>query len=136
MEMKKNITVTQLVDFHRCEKLAILKLNKKEVVSRSRQNAIDNGVILHQRLEKQVLVDGRCFVASYAFGPDAVETIFLREYRDSVLMGNRIGRGFVMIYYKFSPMAVKCFSNFKYGKRVARGIVKGILKVIQCSKRY
>lgn len=47
--------------------------------------------------------DGRCFVASAAFGESAPETNVLRSYRDRVLMPSKVGRKVVEMYYQVSP---------------------------------
>lgn len=44
-----------------------------------------------------------CFVATMAFGSDAIETFVLRQFRDTVLRRSRVGRAIVRLYYRASP---------------------------------
>jgi len=41
----------------------------------------------------------RCFVASAVYGESSMEVGVLREFRDEVLMNNRLGRKMVDLYY-------------------------------------
>ncbi len=48
--------------------------------------------------------DGRCFIATATSGSRKAEEVkALKNYRDSVLMTNTLGRAFVKFYYKLSP---------------------------------
>jgi len=45
-----------------------------------------------------------CFIATAVYGTDTAEEIdVLREFRDAVLLPNRLGAGFVWLYYEVSP---------------------------------
>jgi hypothetical protein len=47
---------------------------------------------------------GGCFIATAAFGsPMASHVMILRQFRDKILLPNRIGRAAVVFYYKHSP---------------------------------
>ena len=47
---------------------------------------------------------GPCFIATAAYGTDTAEELnILREFRDEVLLPNRLGAGFVSFYYETSP---------------------------------
>ena len=47
---------------------------------------------------------GGCFIATAAFGsPMASHVMILRQFRDKILLSNRIGRTAVAFYYKHSP---------------------------------
>ncbi len=47
---------------------------------------------------------GGCFIATAAFGsPMAKQVAILRQFRDNILLPNRLGRAAVVFYYKHSP---------------------------------
>lgn len=123
----KRPSVTQLVDFAKCEKLAILKLSHKEKLGAARQRAVDDGIREHSRFERQAVVDGRCFVASYAYGGDSSQADELRRYRDQVLARHAAGRAFIRSYYAISPLAVAVFRRIPGGRRCARWAVGAAL---------
>lgn len=128
--MRKRPSVTQLVDFAKCEKLAVLKLSQRETLDAGRRDAVNRGTAAHSRLENAVTVDGRCFVASFAFGTDAEQTRFLREFRDSRLLPHALGRAAVRLYYALSPGAVSFLSQVPGGRRLACIVVEwGILAI-------
>jgi hypothetical protein len=43
---------------------------------------------------------------------DAIEVVEFRKYRDEVLLKSHIGKFFVKIYYKISPILVKRIQNY------------------------
>ena len=116
-------TVTQLVDFSKCEKLAILKRSKAEHLDQARQAATMRGEREHARLERQTVVDGRCFVASFAYGPQAWQTQALRHWRDERLLLTVWGRALTRLYYMLSPWAVAALRRCPNGARWARALV-------------
>jgi hypothetical protein len=49
-------------------------------------------------------IPGFCFIATAAYGTHTAQELdILREFRDTVLLPNRLGAGFVSIYYRNSP---------------------------------
>lgn len=49
-----------------------------------------------------------CFVASAAYGdPNHVDVMYLRSFRDEVLVKNLLGRTFIDIYWKIGPQLAK-----------------------------
>lgn len=123
----KRPSVTQLVDFAKCEKLAILKISHKESLGAQRSRAVEEGIRAHDRLERQTVVDGRCFVASYAYGAGSPETAELRKYRDQRLGKTLAGRVFIQVYYALSPWAVGACRRIPGGKKIALLLVGAAL---------
>jgi hypothetical protein len=73
----------------------------------------------------RAVVDQRCFIATAIYGQDAVETQFLRAWRDRVLMKSFMGRAFVRFYYAIS---VRCLPYLGRHKGLA-SVVRSVLDV-------
>ena len=62
-----------------------------------------------------------CFIATAAYGSPVHPYIgVLRDFRDRYLMTNRLGRGFVELYYKYSPFFAEIIAKHKVLKVAAR----------------
>lgn len=129
--MREMTTVSQLVDFAKCEKLAILKRTKREVLNHARQEAVDRGTQAHARFEKQATVDGRCFVSSFAFGPNSIETGNLRVYRDNVMLQSKWGSVLVQVYYRVSPHGVAIMRRLWRGEILARFAIRFVARCLR-----
>ncbi len=76
---------------------------------------------------------GGCYIATCVYGSyNSPEVMILRKYRDNKLSKTISGRAFIKIYYKLSPILVKCFGKNKWFKIFWRKrldkIIKNILK--------
>lgn len=80
------------------------------------------GLAAHSRMERQVQ-DKRCFVASWACGPEHVATQHLRAFRDRALMNSVIGRGLVQAYYAVSPALITILRHVPGAQAAARWCV-------------
>ena len=78
---------------------------------------------------------GWCFIATAAYGTDTAKEIdILREFRDAVLLPNRLGAGFVSLYYKTSPPIADFISQHEVLRTVMRvGFVDPIVKILTWS---
>ena len=64
---------------------------------------------------------GGCFIATAAFGsPAEKHVILLKEFRDTFLLTNALGRQFVEAYYHYSPPAADFISQHENVKLMAR----------------
>jgi len=62
-----------------------------------------------------------CFIATAAYGSMLHPYVkILRDFRDRYLMPSELGRGFIKIYYKYSPWAADLISKHKVLKVVVR----------------
>ena len=73
-----------------------------------------------------------CFIATAAYGTDsAVQIDTLREFRDTVLMPNRLGAAFVSLYYRTSPPIAEFISRHQALRTVVRvGFVDPVVGIV------
>jgi len=65
---------------------------------------------------------GGCFIATAAFGTSmAQEVRYLRAFRDQYLLPTAVGREFVRLYYKFSPVPADYLRRHDGLRTLARG---------------
>ena len=78
---------------------------------------------------------GFCFIATAAYGTDtAKELDILREFRDEVLLPNRLGVEFVLFYYRTSSPIAHFISQYEALRTVVRvGFVDPIVAVLTWS---
>jgi hypothetical protein len=75
---------------------------------------------------------GGCFIATAAYGTDTARQLdILREFRDDVLLPNRLGAKLVSLYYKTSPPIADFISQNEVLRTVVRmGFVDPIVKIL------
>jgi len=73
-----------------------------------------------------------CFIATAAYGTDTAEQLdILREFRDVVLLPNRVGAKFVSLYYRASPPIADFISQNEVLRTVVRvGFVDPIARIL------
>lgn len=81
-------------------------------------STLDEAVKIVKNLEKssaspeQSKKKEGCYVATMVYGSyESKEVRLLRHFRDNELSSHLLGRLFIMIYYKFSPLLVRLFKN-------------------------
>lgn len=79
----------------------------------------------------QIYPKGFCFVATATFGSfEASEVIFLRRFRDDVLLRSVAGRIFVDAYYKLSPPFAKVISHSNLLKISSRVVLSRLVRYL------
>ncbi len=75
---------------------------------------------------------GFCFIATTAYGTDTAEQLdILREFRDDVLLPNRVGAEFVSLYYRASPPIAEFISQNEVLRTIVRvGFIDPIVKIL------
>ena len=76
-----------------------------------------------------------CFVATAAYGADTAEEInILREFRDVVLLGSRLGAEFVSLYYQVSPPIAEVIVQHDFLRTAVRaGFIGPIVAILNWS---
>lgn len=73
-----------------------------------------------------------CYIATSLYGSyDHPEVIVLRKYRDLELKNSYLGRLFIQIYYKISPILVKQFGESRTFKLVFGSIIRTIINSLK-----
>jgi hypothetical protein len=77
-----------------------------------------------------------CFIATAAYGTDTGREIdVLREFRDEVLLPNKLGARFVSFYYRTSPPMADFISRHEILRAIVRkGFVAPIVAILSLSK--
>jgi nitrous oxidase accessory protein NosD len=85
--------------------------------------------------ELSITIKGVCFIATAAYGTDTAQEIdILREFRDEVLLPNRLGASVVSLYYQVSPPIADFISEHAVLMTVVRvGFVDPIVAILDWS---
>lgn len=102
----RQVSATELAKMGKCERQVYLDYHYGEDKSLTAAY-IQKGNHEHEEFNRRLSgQDKRCFIATAAFGADAIETTILRQFRDEQLMPHCAGRIFVTCYYYISPYLV------------------------------
>lgn len=75
---------------------------------------------------------GACFVATAAYGDRLhPEVVWLRRWRDTVLVRSPAGRTFIRYYWKVGPRMANHVRPDSLPGRLARGLIRGIIAVLR-----
>ena len=73
-----------------------------------------------------------CYIATMAYGdynhPQVME---LRKFRDQVLSKSFLGRNFIKIYYRYSPLLVKKLKNKPKTNKIIRSFLNNLINTIR-----
>lgn len=73
-----------------------------------------------------------CFIATAAYGtPFAKEIDVLRDFRDTTLVSNVLGRAFIKFYYTVSPPIAKVIARSEVLRKIVRGIINPIVYILR-----
>lgn len=77
-------------------------------------------------------ISSKCYIATACYNSStAEEVIFLRTFRDKVLYPSKLGRLFIQIYYKISPILVKYFYSNKFIKGTSKFFLDNLINVLK-----
>lgn len=75
---------------------------------------------------------GSCFVATAAWGDRMhPEVVWLRNWRDSVLVCTAAGRAFIRLYWRVGPVMARHVRPDRPSGRVARTLIRGVIALIR-----
>lgn len=75
---------------------------------------------------------GGCYIATMAYGDyNHPQVLILREFRDNVLGKSLLGRGFIRLYYRYSPLLVEKLKDKKGVNSMVKKILNQIIKFIE-----
>jgi hypothetical protein len=74
---------------------------------------------------------GGCFIATAAYGEDAMEVRALRKFRDQRLLTNVPGRAFVRLYYTCSPPIAWVISQSPLLRAITRSLLMPLVYGVQ-----
>ncbi|MES2356565.1 MAG: CFI-box-CTERM domain-containing protein [Pseudomonadota bacterium] len=137
-EKDKFVSASQLAQMGVCERYAYFESVYGKRYSREQRDAQDRGNHAHEVfLQEAQLVNSKlntdedtkrwCFIASCAFTVDAPEVRTLRVFRDRFLRKSRIGRAFIINYYRYSPAVVRTMERHSIAKRLTRACLRPLV---------
>lgn len=108
-----------LQDVMKCVEL--LSIVKNFDVEEDIKQKINETLIEVNKIEKALKPISGCFIATNVYGDyNSIEVLKLRLFRDKYLMNNLLGKEFVNVYYKFSPILVNKMND----KNVVSKLIK------------
>jgi hypothetical protein len=103
-------------------------------MSTSQQELFDENKEALKSLCKQLEIPtgSGCYIATMVYGSyESQEVIFFRNYRDRVLQHSTIGRQFIKIYYRYSPIIVKYTKSLNLIHPPIRHILDLLIKLLK-----
>jgi hypothetical protein len=129
-------TPTALAGFVKCEMQEYLRSKGEDSSTEETRAAAEAGTREHERWEAAgsgvggAGGDRRCFVASWALGPDDEDTEKLRRWRDERLLGSAPGRLARDAYYAVSPVLIRLLAPIPGAREVSARVVRLISRLL------
>lgn len=83
--------------------------------------------VLNDAYQQIYIQSSKCYIATFCFGTNSVETVKLRAFKNRLLEYPG-GLSFVKYYYKISPLAVKRLSEHRWLEKILTPPIKNLLK--------
>ncbi|MCX6228043.1 MAG: hypothetical protein NTV75_02485 [Bacteroidia bacterium] len=75
---------------------------------------------------------GGCYIATMAYGSyEHPQVIELRKFRDNTLSKTAFGRGFIRIYYKYSPKLVELLKDKHLVNQSIKSVLNTLIRIIK-----
>lgn len=131
----KRHSVTDIVAAVYCEQKSVFDREHGKVESNDLRAKREDGIGRHKTFERAaVRVDKRCFIATAVYGEHALETNFLRDWRDRVLMPSIPGRALVHLYYFASPRLLPALERHACLARVTRRSLDRLVRLLEARR--
>jgi hypothetical protein len=132
---QRHVSATELAKLAVCEQQLVVDKQRGKRLSKAQKEAIAAGREEHAGHHRQVqyyqqLQDKRCFIATAVFGPDALQTRQLRDFRDRVLKRFQAGRSLIRCYYRYSPALAHRLRDKPVASYLTRALLSGLLWLI------
>ncbi len=138
--MARKLAVTELAKMGYCETLLVLNKTRKNGHKAYRDEAaIKRGNKEHDAFDARVkrehqpytpATDKRCFIATSVYGPDALQTERLRQWRDNSLTHKVGGVWFIKAYYRLSPAIARTLDRHAVFKALVRSILDRLVRFL------
>lgn len=107
----------------------IYEINKYDDIN---ERLLANMHILQDNIEISKNKSG-CYIATMVYKDvNAPEVVALRTFRDYTLKNYYIGKLFIALYYRFSPIFVKIFKDSIMVNRIGKAILDPFVRFISC----
>jgi len=81
--------------------------------------------------ENKIAKPGGCFVLTVCYGSyDAPTVLAFRQFRDNHLLRYKLGKGFVFLYYRYSPYWADLIGNQNTIKAILRAVFNQVAKLL------
>ncbi len=106
-----------------------------EILNHKRENEIMNSLRMsvpatENQRESSDGKEKSCYIATMVYGDtDAPEVLALRKFRDAILRNYHLGRLFIRLYYRYSPLFVLKFKNSKAVNKAVEILLNQFLKL-------
>ena len=126
------VSASILAQLGSCEKKAHLSFIHGNRFSELQKKLMNKGTIAHEENRKKVLAgtegDKRCFIATEIYGIHAEQTKYLRIFRDQRLLPNPLGKIFVTLYYRYSPLVVRISRKYSFIRSLIKKSLDSFLR--------
>jgi hypothetical protein len=126
------VSASELSQMGICERRVKFEHDRGRRRTPEQLRTMERGLRAHQDFyrdgQNAERIGGRCFVAMLVFG-ESPETTILRCFRDQVMRPRALGRGFIVVYYRFAPAVCRFLKRRPNLLPVTRRLLRGVVSV-------
>jgi len=103
--------------------------NKNRDILKSIAEQLDIPTNVGQSIQKAA---GGCYIATMVYGSyEHPQVLELRKFRDNTLSKSSFGRGFIRVYYKYSPKLVEQLKDKLLVNQIIKSILNTLIRIIK-----